>query len=102
MAISNNPFMKGIRGAIGKQLVYRIIGDKQIVSAYPERGDYKPSPAQIVQNDRMAKANIAVKMIKNDDEKRNAALLRLNVTRNKLHHALLKEELLKLRNNQEA
>jgi hypothetical protein len=39
--------MKGIRGAIGKQLVYRIIGDKQIVSAYPERGDYKPSPAQL-------------------------------------------------------
>jgi hypothetical protein len=44
----------------------------------------------------MKKANEEVRRIKADIRLRDAAQLRLNVTRNKLHHALLKEILLTL------
>jgi len=94
MAISNNPFMKGVTGAIGKQLVYRIYGGKQIISAYPDMSEREPSEAQIAQTKRMTEANRIVKKIKADEKLRNAAQLRLNVTRNKLHHALIKEQML--------
>lgn len=97
MAISNNPFMKGVTGAIGKQVVYRIVAGKQILSAYPDMSDRELSPAQLKQNERMKKANIIVKEIMADEQKRNEAQLRLNVTRNKLHDALIREQLTKLR-----
>jgi hypothetical protein len=94
MAISNNLFMQGVRGAIGKQLVFRVVNGKQIVSNYPDMSDRKPSTAQKKQNSRLKQANIIVKKIKADQQLRDAAQLRLNVPSNKLHHALLKEQLL--------
>ena len=86
--------MKGVTGAIGKQLVYRMYGDKQIISAYPDMSERKPSAAQNAQTERMKEANRIVTEIKADEQLRNAAQLRLNVTRNKLHHALIKEQML--------
>ncbi len=96
MAISNNPIMQGVRGAINKQLVFRVVNDKQIVSAYPDMSGVKRTSRQKKQNNRLTEANEIVADIKADPQQRDAALLRLNVTRNKLHHALMKEVLLSL------
>ncbi len=92
----NNVIMQGVTGAIGKQVVFRDYGGKRVVSAYPDMSDRVLSPKQIRRNEIMEEANIRVSEIKADEQLRNAAQLRLNVTSNKLHHALLKEALLEL------
>ena len=94
MAISTNPLMHGVRGTINKQIVFRIVGGKQIVSAYPDMSRVKRTAKQKKQNKRIKLVNDIIAEIKADPEKRNAAQLRLNVPSNKLHHALLKEQLL--------
>ena len=96
MAISKNLLMKGVSGTIGKQVVFRTYGDKQIVSAYPDMSERILSPKQIRRTEILKKANVELKAIKADEQLRNAAQLRLNVTSNKLHHALIKELMLKL------
>jgi hypothetical protein len=98
MAISKNLLTQGIRGAIGKQIVFRVYGSKQVVSAYPDMSERKLSPAQLRHNKIMKQANAELKKIKADKKRRDAAQLRLNVTSNKLHHALLSELLLKYGN----
>jgi hypothetical protein len=95
MAISKNLLMQGVRGAIGKQLVFRVYGTKQVVSAYPDMSERKLSAAQVRRTKVMKQANAELKKIKADKQKRDAAQLRLNVPSNKLHHALLSELLLK-------
>ena len=96
MAISNNPLMQGVSGSFGKQLVFRQHNGRTIVSAYPRMRRRKLSDAQKKQNENLKLANAEVRRIKADDILRNEAQIRLNVTRQQLHHALLKEELLKL------
>ena len=86
--------MHGVRGTIGKQVVFRIVGGKQIVSIYPNMSRIKRTTKQKKQNNRMTLVNEIVADIKADPKKRNAALLRLDVPSNKLHHALVKEQLL--------
>ena len=88
--------MQGVRGSIGKQLVFREYGGKTIVSSYPDMSDRKLSKAQKKQNNNLKIANQEVRRIKQDEKLRNEAQIRLNVPREKLHHALLKEQLLKL------
>lgn len=53
MAISTNPLMHGVRGTINKQIVFRIVGNKQIVSAYPDMSRVKKTAKQKKQNNRM-------------------------------------------------
>ncbi len=96
MAISTNPLMHGVRGTINKQIVFRIVGGKQIVSAYPDMSRVKRTAKQKKQNNRMKLVNEIIADIKADPEKKNAALLRLDVPTNQLHKALLKEQLLLL------
>jgi len=96
MAISNNAIMKGVRGSIGKQLVFREYGGKTIVSAYPDMSNRELSIKQKKQISNMKIANKEVRKIKQDEQLRNEAQLRLNVPREKLHHALVQEQLLKL------
>ena len=96
MAISDNPIMQGVRGAINKQIVFRVVNGKQIVSAHPDMSGVKFSPKQLRQQDRMKQANIEVRAILNDEQKRNEAQLRLNVQRNRLRSALLSEVLLRI------
>jgi hypothetical protein len=57
--------------------------------------DRKLSPKQLRRNEIMRQANEELRAIKADKQQRDAAQLRLNVPSNKLHHALLKELLLK-------
>ena len=80
MAISKNFLMKGVSGTIGKQIVFRNYGSKLIVSAYPDMSERKLSPKQERRNEIMKMANAELKAIKADEQLRNAAQLRLNVT----------------------
>jgi hypothetical protein len=91
MAISKNILLQGVSGAINKQIVIRQLGLKTIISAYPDMSDRVLSPKQKRRTRIMRKANVELKTIKADKELLNAAQLRLNVTSNKLHHALLSE-----------
>ena len=99
---SNNVIMQGVRGAIGKQVVFRDYSGKRVVSVYPDMSERVLSHKQIRRNEIMKEANIRVREIKADEQQRNAAQLRLNVTSNKLHHALLKEMLLIVGNEEKA
>jgi hypothetical protein len=96
MAISNNPIMQGVRGAINKQIVFRIVNHRQIVSAYPDMDGVKRTAKQKKQSNRLIKANEIIAAIKSDPITRDAAQLRLNVPSNRLHHALLQDVLLAL------
>lgn len=92
---SKNVIMQGVRGAIGKQIVFRNYGENRVVSVYPDMSKRILSEKQIRRNQIMEMANAELKALKTDVKERNAAQLRLNVPSNKLHHAWLKELLLK-------
>ena len=91
MAISNSFLLQKLSGHIGKQIVFKQYGDKTVVSKYPDMSKRVLSPKQLRVNETMAGANYKAKHIMANEELRKEALLRLNVTRNKLYTALVKE-----------
>ena len=91
MAISENILLKKLSGHIGRQLVVKQYGDKTIISKYPDMSRRKLSPKQIRVNEIMLEANAEAKRILADENLRNDAQVRLNVTRNKLYTSLIKE-----------
>src|SRR5450432_2783106 len=91
MAISENILFKKLSGRVGKESVFKQYGDKTVVSKYPDMSNRKLSPKQLRINEIMEDANYATKGILANEELRNAAQVRLNVTRNKLYRALIKE-----------
>ena len=91
MAITESFLLKKLSGHIGKQIVFKQYGDKTVVSKYPDMSRRKLSPKQKKVNETMEEANSNAKEIMADEELRNAAQVRLNVTRNKLYTALIKE-----------
>jgi hypothetical protein len=91
MAISNNILVAALSGSLGKQIVFRRYGNKTVVSSFPDMTNRKLSHKQKAINEHIKKATARAKEIIADPESRNAALLRLNVTRNRLFTALIKE-----------
>lgn len=91
MAISKNLLLEKLSGHLGKQLVFKQYGDKTVVSTYPDMSRRKLSPKQKRINTIMEEANYEAKRIMADEELRSEAQVRLNVTRNKLYTALIKE-----------
>lgn len=91
MASSKSILTQELSGKIGRELVFRQWGGKTIVSRYPDMSKRKLSKKQKQVNETMADANYAAKGIMANEKLRDAALLRLNVTRNKLYTALIKE-----------
>ncbi|MBL7699798.1 MAG: hypothetical protein JNK79_16645 [Chitinophagaceae bacterium] len=91
MAISNNPLLSSTRGTFNKQIVIRQVNGKTILSAYPDMSRRKLSVHQLKTQKRMADANEYAQDILADEQLRNAAQVRLNVIRNRLYHALIKE-----------
>lgn len=83
--------MAGVRGAIGKQVVFRHRGGKVIVSAYPYMGDRVLSPKQLKVNEVMAEANDYAKTIIENEQKRQEAQIRLDLPSNRLYTALVRE-----------
>jgi hypothetical protein len=91
MAISKNLLLKKLSGQLGKQLVFKQYGNTTVVSKYPDMSKRKLSAKQRRVNEIMEEANYAAKGIMADEELRSAAQVRLNVTRNRLYTALIKE-----------
>ncbi|MEO8583505.1 MAG: hypothetical protein ABI415_06900 [Flavitalea sp.] len=91
MAVTDSLFMNGASGAIGKQVVFRRVGNKTVISSFPDFSSRTLSPKQKRNLERMKKANLFAKTILANESKRNAALLRLQVTSNKLYTALIRE-----------
>jgi len=91
MAISENILLKKLSGHLGKQIVFKQYGDKTVVSKYPDMSKRTLSPKQLRVNAIMEEANYEAKRIIADEGLRNEAQVKLNVTRNKLYTALIKE-----------
>jgi hypothetical protein len=91
MAISENILLKKLSGHIGRQLVVKQYGDKTVIASYPDMSNRKLSPKQLAVNEVMYEANKVAKSTLSSEEDRNAAQIRLNVTRNKLYTALIRE-----------
>jgi hypothetical protein len=90
MAISNSVFLQ-LSGQLNKEIVFKKYDDKIVVSKYPDMSKRKLSPKQLENQEIMYEANYTAKGIMADEELRMAAQVRLNVTRNKLYTALVKE-----------
>lgn len=97
MARSDNILLKKMSGHIGKQFVIKQYGDKTIISSYPDMSNRKLSPKQVEMTKKMTDANAYARQILSDETKRNAAQLRLNVTRNRLYTALIRDYFQKLK-----
>lgn len=91
MAISNNMLLKLLSGQLNKQIVIKQYGDKTVMSTYPDMSRRILSPKQKQNLVKMQEANYAVRKIMANEELASAAQVRLNVTRNKLYTALIKE-----------
>lgn len=91
MAISENVLLKKLSGHLGKQIVFKQYGEKTVVSAYPNMSRRKLSVKQKEVNAMMEDANYQAKRIMANEELRQAAQVRLDVTSNKLYTALIKE-----------
>jgi hypothetical protein len=90
MAINKSIFFK-LSGQLNKELVFKQYGDTTVVSKYPDMSKRVLSPKQKRVHEMMEEANYVVKDILADEELCKAAQVRLNVTRNKLYTALIKE-----------
>jgi hypothetical protein len=91
MAISKNLLMQGTSGTIDKLVVFRNYGDKLVVSGYPDMSKRKLSDKQKKQNQLMVDANEYAQDVVADEKAKNEAQVRLDVPRNKLYRALVKE-----------
>ena len=91
MARSENFLLKKLSGHLGKQIVFKQYGDKTIMTQYPDMSGRKLSDKQRRVNELMEEANIEAKRILADEQLKMEAQSRLNVTRNKLYTALIKE-----------
>ena len=87
----NNLLLKNLSGQLGKQIVIKQYRGKTVVSKYPDMSKRKLSDKQLQNNEIMADACYRAKGIIADEELRNAAQIRLNVTSNRLYNALIKE-----------
>ncbi len=92
MAISGNPLLAGVSGALGKQLIIKKYYDKIVLSAMPDMSKRVLSKKQEEANQRFALANHYAAGIYQSEEKRMQARIRLNLPAHKsLYHALVKE-----------
>ena len=91
MATSNNLLLQGVSGHIGKQIVIKQYEGKTVIANYPKQKKRKPTPGQKVNRDKMFAANYYAKGVIANEKKRAEAQLRLDVTRNKLYTALVRE-----------
>lgn len=61
-----NPLTKGLRGQVGKQLVFKQYGTKTVVSRYPDMSNRQLSALQKASNERFAAAVAYAQAINTD------------------------------------
>ncbi|THU33417.1 hypothetical protein FAM09_25025 [Niastella caeni] len=91
MASTKSLLLMKLSGQLGKELVFKQYGDKTVVSKYPDMSNQKFNAKQRLVQSTMEDANYEAKRIMADEELSKEAQVRLNVTRNKLYTALIKE-----------
>src|SRR5689334_12507917 len=91
MAITRGLLMQNVSGHVARQIVFKKYGEKTVVSKYPDMSQRELTSKQLRVNEIMANANYRAKGIIADPTLKNEALLRLNVTTNRLYTALVKE-----------
>lgn len=99
MARTESLFFQKAFGHIGRQFVFKQRGDKTLITKYPDMSKRVLSKRQLENNNRMVEANYAARVVLADEDQRNAAQVRLNVTSNKLYTALIREYFAKERAN---
>lgn len=83
--------MAGLKGAIGKQVVFRQRNGKTFVSAYPDMSGRVLSKKQLKVNKRMKEANAYAQAIIKNESQRQQAQVRLDVPSTKLYTSLVRE-----------
>jgi hypothetical protein len=91
MAISNSVLLKLLSGQMNKEIVFKQYGDKTVISKYPDMSKRTFTDKQLQVQEKMYEAHYTAKGIMANEELASAAQVRLNVTRNKLYKALIKE-----------
>jgi hypothetical protein len=91
MASSTSILLQDLSGKIGRELVIKQWGGKTIVTRYPDMSKRKLSKKQKAVNEMMFDANAEAKTVIANEKLRIEAQARLNVTRNKLYTALIRE-----------
>ena len=91
MAISNSVLLKLLSGQMNKEIVFKQYGDKTVISKYPDMSKRTFTDKQLQVQEKMYEAHFTAKGIMANEELASAAQVRLNVTRNKLYTALIKE-----------
>ncbi|KIC94093.1 hypothetical protein [Flavihumibacter solisilvae] len=89
-ASSKTALFKDYTGKINNQFVLKRYGDKSVICRLPKKNKRKErTPNQLENNMVMKMANNCAKALIKDPARRDAALLKLNVTRNKLYTSLV-------------
>jgi hypothetical protein len=91
MARTTSLLLGKISGHVGRQIVYRQYGDITVISKYPDMSNRQFTPRQEQLQETMAEANYHAKGVIDNEDLKGKAQLRLNVTANKLYHALVRE-----------
>ena len=94
MATLCNPLLKGLKGAVGKQLVFKQYQDKTVVTRYPDMSKVKPSEGQKEKRKRFAEAVAYATAINRNPQQK--ALYQQKVQNGQsVYHYALKEYLAK-------
>lgn len=91
MAISKNVLLRLLTGQMNKEIVFKQYGEKTVISKYPDMSNVVFTDKQLQVQGKMFEAHHEAKAIMANEELANAAQVRLNVTRNKLYTALIRE-----------
>jgi hypothetical protein len=88
MATSHSPLTHGLRGQLGKQLVFKRYGKKTVVTRYPDMSKVKPSKQQQQQRSRFAEAVAYARKITHDPLLKAAYAEKVNKGQTVYHYAL--------------
>jgi hypothetical protein len=88
MATSHSPLTHGLRGQLGKQLVFKRYGKKTVVTRYPDMSKVKPSKQQQQQRSRFAEAVAYARKITHDPVLKATYAEKVNKGQTVYHYAL--------------
>jgi hypothetical protein len=91
MAVTESLFFQKVSGHIARQFVFKQYNGKTFITKYPNMSKRVLSEKQVKNNKIMEMANYAARGIMADEEQCKNAQVRLNVTRNRLYTALIRE-----------
>ena len=68
--VRKNSLFEALRGALGKEIVFKQYKDKTVVSRYPDMSNVQPSERQLEQRRLMREASAYASKVKRDPELR--------------------------------